>query len=135
MFDDLVALLVIATVYTESVELAPLIVAAVLFLALLPLRYAPAAWRGPLAAVLGVAVWAALLDAGIDPVITGLAVGMITAAYPPVRADLEQVTELARVCSASSRRHSSPARLSSASPPRSPPTSGCSTGCTRGRAS
>ena len=94
VFDDLVALLVIATVYTESVELAPLIVAAVLFLALLPLRYAPAAWRGPLAAVLGVAVWAALLDAGIDPVITGLAVGMITAAYPPARADLEQVTEL-----------------------------------------
>ena len=97
VFDDLVALLVIATVYTESVELAPLIVAAVLFLALLPLRYAPAAWRGPLAAVLGVAVWAALLDAGIDPVITGLAVGMITAAYPPVRADLEQVTELTRL--------------------------------------
>ena len=96
VFDDLVALLVIATVYTESVELAPLIVAAVLFLALLPLRYAPAAWRGPVAAVLGLAVWAALLDAGIDPVITGLAVGMITAAYPPARADLEQVSELLR---------------------------------------
>ena len=44
VFDDLVALLVIATVYTESVEMAAaLIVAAVLFLALLPLRYAPPA--------------------------------------------------------------------------------------------
>jgi len=69
----------------------------VLFLALLPLRYVPAGWRSPLVAVLGVAVWAALLDAGIDPVITGLAVGMITAAYPPARADLEQVTELTRL--------------------------------------
>jgi Na+/H+ antiporter NhaA len=96
VFDDLVALVVIATVYTESVELAPLAIAAVLFLALLPLRYAPPAWRGPLAAVLGVAVWAALLDAGVDPVITGLAVGIITAAYPPAREDLEQVTELLR---------------------------------------
>jgi Na+/H+ antiporter NhaA len=96
VFDDLVALLVIATVYAEDVELVSLAVAAVLFAALLPLRYAPAGWRGPLAAMLGVAVWVALLDAGVDPVITGLAVGMINAAYPPARADLEQVTELAR---------------------------------------
>jgi Na+/H+ antiporter NhaA len=96
VFDDLVALLVIATVYTESVELMPLLVAAILYAALLPLRYAPAGWRGPLAAVIGLVVWAALLDAGIDPVITGLAVGLIFAAYPPARADLEQVTELAR---------------------------------------
>jgi Na+/H+ antiporter NhaA/protein-disulfide isomerase len=96
VFDDLVALGVIATVYAEDIELAPLAIAAVLFAALFPLRYAPTGWRGPLAALLGVGLWVALHDAGIDPVITGLAVGMITAAYPPSRADLEQVTELAR---------------------------------------
>jgi Na+/H+ antiporter NhaA len=96
VFDDLVALLVIATVYAENIELAALGIAAVLFAALLPLRFAPAGWRGPLAALLGFGVWLALHDAGIDPVITGLAVGMITAAYPPPRASLEQVTELAR---------------------------------------
>jgi Na+/H+ antiporter NhaA len=94
--DDLVALLVIATVYTESVELTPLIVAVVLFLALLPLRYAPLGWRGPLALLFGVGIWVALLDSGIDPVVTGLAVGLITTAYPPARTDLERVTALTR---------------------------------------
>jgi Na+/H+ antiporter NhaA len=96
VFDDLIALLVIATVYTESVELVPLLTAAVLFATLLPLRYARAGWRGPIAAAIGLAVWIALLDAGIDPVITGLAVGMVLAAYPPARQNLEQVTQLAR---------------------------------------
>jgi Na+/H+ antiporter NhaA len=96
VFDDLVALLVIATVYTEHVSFTALAVAIGLFAALFALRFVRMAWRGPVAALLGVAVWVALHESGIDPVIAGLAVGLITAAYPPVRADLEQVTELAR---------------------------------------
>ena len=96
VFDDLVALLVIATVYTEDVSMTALIVAVGLFAALFALRFVRMAWRGPVAALIGVAVWVALHESGIDPVIAGLAVGLITAAYPPVRADLEQVTELAR---------------------------------------
>src|SRR3954468_19292178 len=94
--DDLVALVVIATVYTEHVSLVPLVVAAGLFAALVALRYAPLAWRTPLAVVLGVAVWVAVRASGIDPVISGLAVGLVTSAYPPARADLEEVTRLAR---------------------------------------
>ncbi|HWM12460.1 MAG TPA: Na+/H+ antiporter NhaA [Solirubrobacteraceae bacterium] len=96
VFDDLVALLVIATVYSDDVRMLPLAIAAGLFLALLPLRFAPAAWRMPAATLLGVGVWVALHEAGVDPVITGLAVGLVTGAYPPARADLEQVTELTR---------------------------------------
>jgi protein-disulfide isomerase len=38
----------------------------------------------------------ALFESGIDPVIAGLAVGLVTSAYPPARADLERVTELTR---------------------------------------
>jgi Na+/H+ antiporter NhaA len=94
--DDLVALLVIATVYTEHVEIVPLAVAVGLFSILLALRYAPIAWRGPAAAIVGVAVWVALYESGIDPVITGLLVGLVTSAYPPARTDLERVTETAR---------------------------------------
>jgi Na+/H+ antiporter NhaA len=94
--DDLVALVVIATVYTEHVELMPLAVAVGLFAALVALRFAPGAWRRPAAAVLGVGVWVALHDSGIDPVIAGLAVGLVTSAYPPARVDLERVTELTR---------------------------------------
>ena len=96
VFDDLVALLVIATVYTDDIELVPLALAVGLYGVLLVLRYAPVAWRGPVAAVVGVGVWVALFESGIDPVIAGLAVGLVTSAYPPARTDLERVTELTR---------------------------------------
>ena len=96
VFDDLVALLVIATVYTDGVSLLPLAIAVVLFAVLFALRYASIAWRGPAAVLLGVAIWFALHESGIDPVIAGLLVGLITSAYPPARADLERVTETAR---------------------------------------
>jgi Na+/H+ antiporter NhaA len=94
--DDLVALLVIATVYTDHVSLVPLAVAVAIFGALFALRYAPVEWRRQAAVVLGVAVWVALYESGIDPVIAGLAVGLVTSAYPPGRAELERVTELTR---------------------------------------
>jgi Na+/H+ antiporter NhaA len=96
VIDDLVALLVIATVYTEEISVVPLAVAVGLFGALVALRYAPGAWRMQAAAVLGVAVWVALHLSGIDPVVAGLAVGLVTSAYPPARTDLERVTELTR---------------------------------------
>ena len=96
VFDDLVALLVIAVAYTKHVSLLPLAVAAGLFGALLALRYARGPWRRVAAAVVGVAMWGALLKSGIDPIIAGLAVGLVTSAHPPARADLEQVTELTR---------------------------------------
>jgi Na+/H+ antiporter NhaA len=96
VIDDLVALLVIATVYTEDVSIVPLAAAAGLFGALLALRYAPVAWRLQAAVVLGVALWIALHLSGVDPVIAGLAAGLVTGAYPPARTDLERVTELTR---------------------------------------
>jgi Na+/H+ antiporter NhaA len=96
VFDDLVALLVIAIVYSEQLSLGPLLLAAGLFAALGALRFAPAAWRGWAAAGLGFGVWAALLESGIDPVIAGLAVGLVTGAYPPARTDLERATEMTR---------------------------------------
>jgi Na+/H+ antiporter NhaA len=93
--DDLCALLVIATVYTEHVSVPALIVAAALFVALLALRYAPQ-WRQPASIALGVGLWIAMFESGVDPVIAGLAVGLATSAYTPSREDLERATELAR---------------------------------------
>jgi Na+/H+ antiporter NhaA len=95
--DDLTALLVIATVYTEHVEAVPLIVALGLFAGVLALRFIPLSWRGGMGLLLGVSIWVALLQSGIDPVITGLAVGLVTTAFPPARSDLERVTALARL--------------------------------------
>jgi Na+/H+ antiporter NhaA len=96
VFDDLVALLVIALVYTGNVSAVPLTVAIALFGALVALRYAPYAWRAKAAAVVGVAFWLALYEARIEPVIAGLVVGLVAGAYPPQRAELERVMELAR---------------------------------------
>jgi Na+/H+ antiporter NhaA len=94
--DDLVALLVIATVYTERVSIVALAVALGLLGVLLALRYAPPAQREAAAAVVGVALWVALLESGVDPVITGLVVGLAIGAYPPPRAELERATALTR---------------------------------------
>jgi Na+/H+ antiporter NhaA len=94
--DDLVALVVIATVYAGHVSMGPLAIAVGLFCLLFVLRYAPTAWRRQAAAILGVALWVALFESGIDPIIAGLAVGLVTSAYPPARSDLERVTELTR---------------------------------------
>ena len=93
--DDLVALLVIATVYTRHVSLTALGVAIALFGVLLALRYAPA-WRRQVSVAVGVALWVAMFKSGIDPVITGLAIGLVTSAYPPSREDLERATSLTR---------------------------------------
>jgi len=96
LFDDLVALIVIAVVYTAQVSLVPLAAAIGLFATLLALRYAPPATRGPAAATVGAALWVTLHESGIDPVISGLAVGLATSAYPPERAKLERVVALTR---------------------------------------
>jgi Na+/H+ antiporter NhaA len=96
VIDDIVALLVIATVYTDEIEVGALAVAAGLFGLLLALRYAPVAWRAPPAALLGIGLWVALHESGIDPLLAGLAVGLAISAYPPARTELERVTELAR---------------------------------------
>jgi Na+/H+ antiporter NhaA len=96
VFDDLIALLVIATVYSDDVSFVPLAIAAGLFCALFALRYASITWRPQAAVILGVAIWFALHEAGVDPVVTGLAVGLVTSAYPPARTDLERMTELTR---------------------------------------
>jgi Na+/H+ antiporter NhaA len=93
--DDLTALIVIATVYTSSVSMVPLVVAIALFAVLVALRYAPI-WRGQASIVVAIALWVALFKSGIDPVIAGLAIGLVTSAYPPSREDLERATALTR---------------------------------------
>jgi Na+/H+ antiporter NhaA len=94
--DDVVALAVIATVYSKDVAMRPLIVALALFAVVLLVR----AFRvrsGLLYAVLGTATWVALFNSGIDPVVVGLVLGLLTLAYAPTRDDLEQATGLFRL--------------------------------------
>jgi Na+/H+ antiporter NhaA len=96
VFDDLIALIVIATAYSSHIDGVALVVAIALFGLLLGLRFAPYTVRLQAAAVVGVAFWVALYESGIDPVIAGLAVGLVTSAYPAPREKLERVVELTR---------------------------------------
>jgi Na+/H+ antiporter NhaA len=99
VFDDLGALLVIAAAYTTRVSVIALLAAVGLFATLAAsqsLEIVPRAARRHLRVLLGVAAWVAMFKSGIDPVITGLAIGLITSAYPPAREDLERATALAR---------------------------------------
>jgi Na+/H+ antiporter NhaA len=93
--DDLSALLVIAIVYTSHVDMPALVIAVALFAVLVGLRYLPIGRRA-VSIVVGVAVWVAMFESGVDPVISGLAVGLVTSAYPPGRGELERATALTR---------------------------------------
>ena len=94
--DDVVALAVIATVYSGHVRLQPLIIALAIF-GMLFLARAVRIRYGLIYALLGVAIWGALLSSGVDPVAAGLAMGLLTSAYPPAREDLERATGLFRL--------------------------------------
>ncbi len=94
--DDIVALVVIATVYTEDVRLSALLAAGILFSAVLVAR-ALGIRRGVLYLALGVAIWVALLKSGVEPVIVGLAMGLLVYAYPAGRSELERATERFRL--------------------------------------
>jgi len=93
--DDLAALVVIATVYTSHVSVPALTIAIVLFGGLVALRYAPYGRRA-ISIGLAVAIWVAMVKSGIDPVISGLAIGLATSAYPPSREDLERAVAVTR---------------------------------------
>src|SRR4249919_3738540 len=92
--DDIVALLVIAVMYTDHVHPVYLVLAVLLLGGLLlAKRYR----LGPTTAfVAGVAIWFCMLASGVDPVVTGLAIGLTAAAYTPARGDLEEASGLFR---------------------------------------
>ena len=47
----------------------------------------------PSLALLGTAAWVAMLESGVEPVVVGLALGLLTYAFPAPRSELELVTE------------------------------------------
>jgi Na+/H+ antiporter NhaA len=93
--DDFVALIVIAVAYSENVVVWALLVAAALFAAI-PLALRLGIRIGYVHAAFGAAAWAALVKSGVDPVVVGLALGLLTYAYPASREDLERASDLFR---------------------------------------
>ena len=90
--DDIASLFVIATVYTETLKVAPLLVAAGFYVVVLVLKRVSLR-VGPVYFVLGVGAWVGLLKAGVDPVVIGLAMGVLPLAFPADRTSLERATQ------------------------------------------
>ena len=90
--DDIVALVVIATVYTETLRVVPLLAAIAVFGAVLVLRSIPVR-VGLVYFVLGAAAWVGLLKSGVEPLVVGLVMGLLVYAYPAPRSNLERATE------------------------------------------
>jgi Na+/H+ antiporter NhaA len=90
--DDIVALVVIATVYSGSLRFVPLAIAVALYAVIFALHRI--SWRvGLVYVLLGAAAWVALLEARVEPVVIGLAMGLLPFAYPASRSTLERATE------------------------------------------
>ncbi|WP_280888546.1 Na+/H+ antiporter NhaA [Streptomyces sp. LBL] len=94
--DDFLALAVIALAYSGAITLPALLTALGLFALVLLLRRIIGARIPSVYGLLGVAIWVALLKSGVDPVVTGLAMGLLTYARPAERRDLEHASRLFR---------------------------------------
>jgi Na+/H+ antiporter NhaA len=90
--DDIVALIVIATVYSGPIRFVPLLVVALVYAVVCVLAAIPVS-AGLVYFALGATAWVALLKAGIEPVVIGLAMGVLARAYLAPRSALEQATE------------------------------------------
>ncbi len=93
--DDVAAVSVIAIVYSTDVELVALAIGIGLLVAMAILR-AIGFQRSSIYVLLGLGIWLAAWEAGVHPTVAGVAIGLLTSAYPPRRAALEAATGLAR---------------------------------------
>jgi Na+/H+ antiporter NhaA len=93
--DDVGALIVIAAFYSDTIQVAPLVVSALLLVAIALVRFLPAA-RGPAYALLGFALWIALYLAGIHPTLAGVALALLIPVFAPERRQVEDAVEVIR---------------------------------------
>ena len=117
--DDLVAIAIIAFAYSRQISLPALLTGLATLAVTVAVRLAGIR-RGLVYLALGLVAWTAFLKSGVDPVVTGLAMGLLTPAYPAARGELELASakfrlfreqptpELARVASIELARTISP---------------------------
>jgi Na+/H+ antiporter NhaA len=90
--DDLVALTIIAFVYSGRLSWPPLLAGLLILVSVGVARH----WElstGPVYALAGVAAWVTFYESGVDPIVVGLLMGLLTAAYTAARPDLEAASE------------------------------------------
>jgi Na+/H+ antiporter NhaA len=94
--DDLLSLVIIAVVYSGSIHVIALLIGLALLAAFLVLRLRGNR-NGLLHLVIGIAAWIAFWNSGVDPIVVGLVMGLLTYASPASRADLEQASDAFRM--------------------------------------
>jgi Na+/H+ antiporter NhaA/predicted DsbA family dithiol-disulfide isomerase len=92
--DDVGALAAIALFYSDRVRVVPLVIAAVLLVALVGVRYLPPVARGLAYSVLAVALWLALFAGGVHPTLAGVAVALLIPVFTPERQRVEAAVEV-----------------------------------------
>jgi Na+/H+ antiporter NhaA len=93
--DDLAGLVVIAVAYSGQIRLVPLL-CGFGFIAVVLLLRARGSRNGLLYLLIGIAAWVAFLKSGVDPIVVGLVLGLLTYAYSASRESLEQASEAFR---------------------------------------
>src|SRR5262249_9404592 len=94
--DDVIALGVIAVFYSGDIKVPALMLAFGLLGVILIVRAADIR-IGLVDLALGAATGEALDAAGVEPIVVGLVMGLLTSAYPAARGDLERATEVFRL--------------------------------------
>ncbi len=95
--DDLAALVVIAVAYSSGVRLDALITGLGILAVAAGLRFVVNLRFGPVYFLLGLAAWVCFEKSGVDPVVVGLLLGLLSYASAPARSDLERATDLFRL--------------------------------------
>jgi Na+/H+ antiporter NhaA len=95
--DDLAALVVIAVAYSSGIRFDALITGIGILAVAAGLRLIPNLRFGPVYFLLGLGAWVAFEKSGVDPVVVGLLMGLLSYASPPARSDLERATDLFRL--------------------------------------
>ena len=90
--DDVVALVIIGVAYSSSIDWTRIGVAVALYAGFYVLHRFHVRF-GLAYLALGVCAWLALVKSGVEPVVIGLAAGVLPYAYPAQRSSLERATE------------------------------------------
>jgi Na+/H+ antiporter NhaA len=93
--DDLAGIAIIAIVYSERIQVVPLLFGIAFLAVVLAIRIRGVR-SGPVYLLIGIAAWVAFFKSGVDPVVVGLVLGLLSYAYPATRASLEQASEAFR---------------------------------------
>jgi len=95
VFDDIAAVTIIGIVYSGTLDPVALAVAAACLAALAALSRMRQ-WRSAPYVISGLALWVATVESGLHPSIAGMLAGLLIAARPRERSDVEQAATLFR---------------------------------------